>query len=377
MKVALITKAAVYGGLINHLQLLAIGLKMNNFDVTVITSPSANLSPLPELLKKEEIKHHSLLIKNKFDLAGFCKTVQYLKSGCFQIMHVHLTNIYSPTLIYLAGKVAGIKIIITTPHSLFPLKKSNPILEFIQMKYLSHFNSKIIGVCATNSELLKNKYISSSKVITIKNGIELNQNKLAARSSKYNIRKEFSLKDSNQIVGTVAALTPLKGINYFIKACKEVVKGLPNVVFFVVGDGRGMPALQKLTHDSGLENHIIFTGFRKDSDILLSQFDLFVLPSLTESLPTTILESLALKTPVIATDVGGVGEIIQHNETGLLVPAGDSSKLAEAIMILLHDRKKATQLAEASLELVQKEHNHIRMIQQTCELYSSLANQNN
>ena len=155
------------------------------------------------------------------------------------------------------------------------------------------------------------------------------------------------------------------------------MKGLPNVVFFVVGDGREMPALQKWTQDSGLNDHIIFTGFRKDSDILLSQFDLFVLPSLTESLPTTILEAQALKTPVIATDVGGVGEIIKHNETGLLVSAGDSSKLAEAIMILLHDRKKATQLAEASLELVQKEHNHIRMIQQTCELYSSLANQNN
>ena len=377
MKVALITKAAVYGGLMNHLQLLAIGLKMNNFDVTVITPPSTNLSPLPELLKKQEIKHRSLLIKNKFDLAGFCKTMKSLKSGRFQILHVHLTNIYSPTLIYLVGKVAGIKTIITTPHSLYPLKKSNPVLECIQMKYLSHFNSKIIGVCATNSELLKNKHIPSLKVVTIKNGIELNQNKLAAQSSKYDIKKEFSLKDNSQVVGTVAALTPLKGIDYFIKACKEVVNGLPNVVFFVVGEGLEMPALQKLTHDSGLDDHIIFTGFRKDSDILLSQFDLFVLPSLTESLPTTILEALALKTPVIATNVGGVGEIIKHNETGLLVSAGDSSKLAEAITILLRDRKKARQLAEAGLELVQKEHNHNRMIQQTCDLYSSLVNQNN
>ncbi len=130
----------------NHLQLLAIGLKINNFDVTVITPPSANLSPLPEILKRQKIKHHSLLIKNKFDLAGFFKSVKFLKSGRFQMLHVHLANIYSPTLIYLAGKIAGIKTIITTPHSLFPLKKPIPGLEFIKMKYLSHFNSKIIGV---------------------------------------------------------------------------------------------------------------------------------------------------------------------------------------------------------------------------------------
>lgn len=377
MKVALITKAVVYGGLINHLQLLAIGLKMNNFDVTVITAPSADLSPLPELLKRQEIKHHSLLIKNKFDLAGFSKTVKFLKSGRFQILHVHLTNIYSPTLIYLAGKVAGIKTIITTPHSLYPLKKPAPALEFIKMKYLSYFNSKIIGVCAANSELLKNKHIACSKVVTVKNGIELNQTKLAARPSKYDIRKEFNLKGSSQVVGTVAALATLKGIDYFIKACKEVVNGLPNVVFFVVGDGTEMSVLQKLTRDLDLDNHIIFTGFRKDSDNLLSQFDLFVLPSLTESLPTTILEALALKTPVIATDVGGVGEIIKHNETGLLVPTRASNQLAEAIITLLRDRKKADRLAEAGLRLVQSEHNHNRMTEQICDLYSTLLNQNN
>jgi len=371
MKVALITNAAVYGGLMNHLQLLAIGLKINNFDVTVITPPSANLSPLPEILKRQKIKHHSLFIKNKFDLAGFFKSVKFLKSGRFQILHVHLANIYSPTLIYLAGKIAGIKTIITTPHSLFPLKKPNPVLEFIKMKYLSYFNSKIIGVCAANSELLKNKHIPSSKVVTVKNGIDLNQHNL---DSQTDIRKEFNLKDNSQVVGTIAALTPLKGLDCFINACKEVVNDLPNVVFFIVGDGPEMPVLQKLTHDSGLEDHIIFTGFRKDSDLLLSQFDLFVLPSLTESLPTTILETLALKTPVIATDVGGVGEIIKHNETGLLISAGCSSKLAEAIIILLRDRKKATELAEAGFKLVQKEHNHNRMVEQISTLYSDLVN---
>ncbi|MCH7754212.1 glycosyltransferase family 4 protein, partial [candidate division KSB1 bacterium] len=169
-------------------------------------------------------------------------------------------------------------------------------------------------------------------------------------------------------------LTSLKGIDYLINGCKEVVNGFPNVVFFIVGDGPEMPVLQKLTHDSGLEDHIIFTGFRKDRDLLLSQFDLFVLPSLTESLPTTILETLALKTPVIATDVGGVGEIIKHNETGLLISAGCSSKLAEAIIILLRDRKKATELAEAGFKLVQKEHNHNRMIEQISTLYSDLVN---
>ena len=361
----------------NHLQLLAIGLKRTNFDVTVITPPSANLSPLPELLKRHEIKHHSLLIKNKFDLAGFFKSVKFIKSGHFQILHVHLTNIYSPTLIYLAGKVAGIKTIITTPHSLFPLKKPNPVLEFIKMKYLSHFNSKIIGVCTANSELLKNKYIACSKVVTVKNGIELNHNKLAARSSKYDIRKKFNLKDNSQVVGTVAALTPLKGIDYFIRACSEVVPDFPNVIFFVVGDGPEMTDLQKLARDLDLENHIVFTGFRKDSKFLLSQFDLFVLPSLTESLPTTILESLALKTPVIATDVGGVGEIIKHNETGLLVPTRANTQLAKAIMTLLRDRKKTDRLAEAGLRLVQSEHDHNRMIEQICDLYSSLVNQNN
>lgn len=373
IKLSLITKASIYGGLAHQVYLLAHGLKKNNYDVTVIFPSSPKLSFFSELLKRHGIKQHRLIIKNKFDIIGFIKTVQYLKVNCFNLLHVHLPNIYSPTLIYLAGKLAGIKNIITTPHSLYPLKKSMRLLTFMKMKYLSFFNSKIIGICTANRTILvEHLYLPPKKVVEIKNGIDLNQYFLQKKSFSNDLKKEFNLNDNAKVVGTIGTLTSLKGVDYFIKACDRVNSRIRNVVFFVIGDGPEMAALKKLSAELKIEDNTIFTGLRIDSRILLSQFDIFVLASLTESLPTVILEALALRIPVIATDVGGVAEIIDNNKTGILVPTCSTNKLSQAIITLLSNQNLAKRFAETGYNLVKKEFNLNRMIEQTTTLYEEL-----
>ena len=122
----------------------------------------------------------------------------------------------------------------------------------------------------------------------------------------------------------------------------------------------------------GLEDKVIMPGLREDIPEILASLDVFVLSSLREGVPQGVAQALAMERPVVATDVGGVPELIKHNQTGLLVPPANSETLAKAILELLEDREKAKKLGENGRRLVEEKFSQETMIERTENLYREL-----
>jgi glycosyltransferase involved in cell wall biosynthesis len=170
------------------------------------------------------------------------------------------------------------------------------------------------------------------------------------------------------VVLTVARLDEQKGHCYLLEAAAQ----LPEVDFALAGDGTLRASLEAQARSLGLAQRVQFLGHRTDIPDLLASCDVFVLPSLYEGLPLSILEAMAACKPVIATQIGGTDEAVIAGETGLLVPPANPAALAEAIRTILAHPELARRLATSGRRRVQQEFSENRMIRQFTELYDEL-----
>ena len=148
------------------------------------------------------------------------------------------------------------------------------------------------------------------------------------------------------LIGSVGRLSPEKGHRILLRAFGPVQAHVGNVKLLLVGDGPEMNFLQESVSELSLQSSVVFTGLRADAQQIIGALDLLVLPSLTEGLPVVILEAFAYKTPVVATAVGGVPELVRDDETGWLVPPRDPHALAQAILDALSNPEEARRRAE-------------------------------
>jgi glycosyltransferase involved in cell wall biosynthesis len=175
--------------------------------------------------------------------------------------------------------------------------------------------------------------------------------------------------DRTLVVGTAAPLEPVKGLPFFLQAIRRVRSSDYRIEFVVAGSGPDEVGLRRLARELGVADRVTFATHVRDYADVLDAFDIFVLPSLRQGLGTVMLEAMAMGKPVIATQVGGVEEVVQPGATGLLVPPGNADALAEAIVRLLDDPPFAMRLAEAAYRLVSQHYNVDRMARCTAAVY--------
>ncbi|MBN1688953.1 MAG: glycosyltransferase family 4 protein [Candidatus Omnitrophica bacterium] len=208
------------------------------------------------------------------------------------------------------------------------------------------------------------EFIEKVKVIYNTADLEIfNVNRVAPR-----LRDEFSISAENIVVGIFSRLAAWKGHREFLQAAASLRKRNPNVKFMVVGgaifEDRGYEQeLRKLVSRLGIQNDVIFTGFRKDVPECIASMDLCVLPSiLPDPSPRVLFEAMAMEKALIATKLGGAPEIIEDNKTGLLVPAGDIHKLSEAITFFVDHPEIRKQMGEAGRLRLQHLFNRERFV---------------
>ena len=155
-------------------------------------------------------------------------------------------------------------------------------------------------------------------------------------------------------------------------AAADIVRAVPDARVVILGEGDLRDELSRLIHELGLERHVLLPGFRPDVLSLLKAFDVFVMPSITEGLGTSILDAMACTKAVVASDVGGIPEVVERDVTGLLVPARDASALGAAIIRLLRDPALTGRLAAAGRARVERRFTADRMVQETLDLYRRL-----
>ena len=171
------------------------------------------------------------------------------------------------------------------------------------------------------------------------------------------------------VVGTAGPLEAIKGLPYFLNAAQKVLAAGRKVEFLVSGAGPEESRLRRLSQKLGIESHVVFVPNLFDFSPALSAMDIFCLPSLSQGLGTIMLEAMALGKPVVATQVGGVEQVVCDNETGLVIPPSDSNRLSERILELLDDPLRARAIGEAGRQLVRREFGVVRMVEQTAAVY--------
>lgn len=186
-------------------------------------------------------------------------------------------------------------------------------------------------------------------------------------------RRELGIPALAPVIGSIGRLTVQKGYSYLLQAAGSVLEELPDAHFVIVGDGELRHDLESLAVRLDVAKAVHFTGARNDVEQLLSSMDLFVSSSLWEGLPTVLLESMASRIPVVATDVSGTRELVRNGVTGRLVTAGDSALLAQAIIRALHDKEQTQSMVDQASVLV-RDFSIERVAQQHVEAYNALLN---
>ena len=212
--------------------------------------------------------------------------------------------------------------------------------------------------------------VDPGSVVTIHEGIDVHR---VQAEPAVNIHAELWLPTQAPIVGAVGALTQEKGHKHLIDAAALVVREVPDARFVIFGEGDLRPVLERQIRDLHLDKHVLLSGFRADILGIIRSFDLFVMSSLAEGLGTSLLDAMALSKATIASDTGGIPEVVAHGETGLLVPPRDPHALAEAISSLLKDRERRERMGHAGFERVGRLFSAERMVEKTLEVYRTHA----
>ena len=243
-----------------------------------------------------------------------------------------------------AARIAGIARVVHTEHSQILTKtRFRALYRFIMRRLVT----RSITVSQALADHLAREYrIGREKITTIPNGIDVSRFAGVPPSSR--IRAELGIEEGTRIIGTIARLTEQKGTEWLIRAFADLMRKTPDIFLVVVGDGELRSDLDRLAAGLGVTGRIVFTGIREDIPALLGLFDLFVLPSLWEGQPLTLMEAMAAGKPVIATNVGGNVEILRGGELGMLVPARNAKALADAMDQLIADRSRAWELGQRS-----------------------------
>ena len=212
-------------------------------------------------------------------------------------------------------------------------------LDRFHLRFMDH----VVAVSGAQGQKVRYTGVKPDRITVIPNAID--PDRFVDVDPRYRVRIErFFRTPKTRIIGAAGRLSPEKGFEVFISAAARVLDVHPDCGFVLFGHGPCKESLQQQIGMLGLGGSVVLGGFRNDLDRFIPQLDLFVQSSYTEGLPNVILEACAASVPVVATDVGGTPEIIEDGVSGLLVPAGDSERLAERMLEALESEEDLREL---------------------------------
>ena len=291
--------------------------------------------------------------------------------GSFDIVHGH--NFFAG--LYASECSRGLPVV-ETIHGTDFLFNAGRVRRLLQERSVRQAQS-VVGISRYITEMLRERYPKQqNKCVTIYDGIDTGQTVWNTPSAA--VRRELGVGDDTPLIGTVGRLDELKGHDYAIRALVEVKQYLLDTKLLVVGGKAWFePAtarnLPRLAYELGVADDVIFTGFRRDVPDLMHAMDVFVHPTLDEGFGLVVCEAMNVGTPVVAFNVDGVAEIIEHGISGLLVEKGDVQTLAKQISRLVRDTELAQRLAEGGHKRVTQCFTAKRMATEYGRLYEQLA----
>jgi len=353
------------GGMIKHIETLFQGMG-KDYQLYLAAPPCCDSSLLRSVARDVYLLPLDESLHPLENWRIVCSLAQFISQEKIDLVHTH--GIRAGMVGQAASLIAGCGKVVATIHNMInygmiPFSKAFQTMHGILMRRAVH---TVITVSeAIKKEILKYRLFPPEMVTVIYNGVDVN-----LFSKKGCLDRKFSF--NGPVIGTVARLEPAKGIKYLLDAAAIIDKEYPWVYFVIVGDGPERNFLQQYAARLGIERKVFFFGFRDDVPNILPLFDIAVIPSVQEGLSIFCLEALAAGCPVVASDVGGLTEIIIPRKNGLLVPPKNPRALADAIIALLKNRTWAAALGRQGREMVEQKFSYEKMLERTKKIYAQV-----
>jgi glycosyltransferase involved in cell wall biosynthesis len=360
------------GGAEQLMPTLLSSFNKEQFDMRVCALQFKKGNPIATELRALGIPVDLVPIYSLKNPLNIFRILKYFNTHSPDLIHTQLE--FSDILGTIAAKILR-KPSVSTLHTLDVVKnyKFSAARQKLKWLVLNNFCDQNIAVSNhTRNHHIQNGNIPPPKIKTIYNGIQVSRFRDRNTSLLEEKKKDLNLNTYKKIITTIAVVREPKGIQYMINALPAIIEHHPETIYLIVGDGDHSASIRNMIARKNLDKNAIMLGHRTDIPDLLGISDLFVLPSLGDALPTVLIEALAAGVPVIATDVGGIPEIIENNKNGLLIPPADSESLVAACLKLMENDDDAKQLINAGLEKAHNQFDVSNQVKQLGNIYMEL-----
>jgi len=369
------TDSLIIGGAENQMYLLAKFLNKERYKVILVCSDYTQLDNWTEKFVSEDIEVIRLNVLHKHDPRHYFQVKELIKFRDIDLMHIHVWNPAACRYAFMAANKYNLPLVITE-HDPFELSKFK---QSIKRKLIKKAD-KIIAVSNKNAQTLKELFPSmKDRIIAVHNGIDVtwfeSQNLSFTEKKRNEYREEIlEIDDKVTAILSVAELHERKGLKYLIGAIEELIKAGENCKLILAGTGPEAENLKKLIKEKKLTDHIKSLGFRKDISHLMAACDIFVLPSLKEAFGLVLIEAMTAKLPIIASNVGGIPEIIEDGINGLLVTPKNKKKLAQAIKKYIDSPELTEKFIEIGYQKAKENFDAKMMAKNTETIYEEILN---
>lgn len=348
-----------------------VGVDQDRFEIEFACAPGG---PLNDMTIAAGIAYHPINnlvqpISPWNDLRALWQLVRLIRQENYDLVHTH--NSKGGILGRVAAWIAGTPVVIHTIHG-FAFHDSETWLRkklFIALeRWTARMTHKLIAISQPLMDWGLGLNIGRPEQYTkIYSGIEIEKFRVDVDVSS--LRRSLGLTDDDLVIGLVAKLWDGKGHKIAIDALKSIRGTYPNAKLVFVGEGYLQSDLEKHAQQLGIAKHVIFTGFRTDIAQLNAMLDIAILASDFEGMGRVLLEAMVMNKPVVATDVGGIPDVVDDGITGILVPVGDANALANAIQKLLRDPQLRTQMGTAGYKKISEQFSAATMVQKITDVY--------
>ena len=365
VKVVEVLAAAGNGGAQEHLWSLVTGLDRARYDVCVVSLTGGSAV---RRLQRSGIS--TMVIEEPDDAIAVGALAAHLVRIQPDVIHNHMYRAeIVGTRAVLALGAAGYPrpYVVSTVHS----SRIRSTEDRAELRRLTPSMDRVIAVSNAIVRKIADEGRTGARVSLIYNGVDLQR--YDHQEPCCTLREEYGMEPGSPIVGVVARLEPEKGHATLLDAWPLVLRECPEAYLLVVGEGSRCDDLKAQAATLRIQHRVVFTGRREDMPAVTAALDVAVLPSYREAQGLSVLEAMALSRPVVASNVGGIPEMIQDGVTGLLVPPRDPAALAAAIVSLLRNHQLADMLGRAGHDLVHRRFCLEQMIAAVEDIYDEGA----
>jgi glycosyltransferase involved in cell wall biosynthesis len=306
--------------------------------------------PFADLAAGQGFPASVIAMRHRLDISTIEPIRKYIREQNISLVHTH--GVRANLVARLAAAREGLPVV-TTIHSVLRYDYDLPVKSFLARfitQLTNKHTDKFIAISGAIADEIEQMGVPQDKIVTIHNGLDTS--KFSTPRAASEVRQELKLDPERRTVTMIARLHPVKGHEYFLRAARQIIDAGYKAQFLIIGEGNTRRRIEQQVRELGLAEVVKMPGYCSSIEDIYSVSDILCVPSVMEGLGLVVLEAMYFKVPVVASNTGGIPEIVSHGTDGLLVEPRDDKGLAQAIMSILADSDLAASLVARGEEKV-------------------------